>query len=69
MGWYRGNEIEVDSYLSEVVALALPVQPICREDCAGLCPKCGADRNQAPCACGDSQVDPRWQALERLRES
>jgi uncharacterized metal-binding protein YceD (DUF177 family) len=41
LGWYRGREIVIESYLAEVVALALPVQPVCRDDCAGLCPECG----------------------------
>jgi uncharacterized protein len=50
-GWYRGHEIDLGAFLREVVTLAIPVQPLCREDCRGLCPRCGADRNAAPCGC------------------
>ncbi|MGC8917111.1 MAG: YceD family protein [Thermoanaerobaculum sp.] len=47
---------------SEQVELLLPVKPLCREDCRGLCPRCGADLNQAPCAC-PPEMDERWRAL------
>lgn len=42
--------------------LTSPGYPLCREDCRGLCPKCGADLNAAPCDCAADQ-DPRWEAL------
>lgn len=51
LGWLQGPEIDLRAFLREVVALALPVQPLCREDCRGLCPRCGADRNVEPCRC------------------
>ena len=47
---------------------ALPVLPLCREGCLGLCPICGADRNVSPCGCQRDEVDPRWSALDVLRE-
>ena len=47
---------------------ALPVLPLCREGCLGLCPICGADRNVSPCECQRDEVDPRWSALDVLRE-
>jgi uncharacterized protein len=53
---------------AEQVLLALPMRIVCREQCAGLCPRCGADLNQAACTC-EPEVDPRWQALEGLSGS
>lgn len=47
--------------------LAAPMQTLCREDCAGLCPECGADRNQSTCACAEPPADARWAALAALR--
>jgi uncharacterized protein len=52
------------------LVMAEPMQPLCREDCAGLCPTCGMDRNEGPCGCPPSDVDDRWAALEAfLRHS
>ncbi len=64
----EGDELDTTPILMEQLQLNIPMKPLCREDCAGLCPQCGADRNQAPCACAGSDVDPRWQALERFRK-
>ena len=50
-GWFRGSEIRLDAYFAELVALGMPVQPVCRDDCKGLCPSCGADRNAGDCGC------------------
>jgi uncharacterized protein len=49
------------------VAEALPMSVLCRDDCAGLCPRCGADLNEGSCDCTDDEMDPRWAALEALR--
>ena len=43
-----------------------PSVPLCRPDCLGLCPTCGADRNEEPCTCAEPG-DPRWAALDVLR--
>jgi uncharacterized protein len=45
------------------------IQPLCRPDCAGLCPTCGADLNQGPCQCGTAAVDERWSGLAGLAVS
>ena len=58
-GWYRGSEIELDAYFAELVALAMPVQPLCREDCSGLCTRCGADRNAGECSCSENEDELR----------
>ena len=47
--------------------LLLPTHPLCREDCAGLCPRCGADRNRVACGCAAGETDPRWAALAAFK--
>ena len=66
-GFYRGKEIDLAPFYAEVVALAIPVQPICREDCAGLCPHCGIDRSEASCECVDTKPDSPFAALAALK--
>lgn len=66
-GWYRGDEIELDSFLSEVIALAWPAQPVCRADCPGLCPQCGVDRSQTSCECEIPKPESPFAVLEALR--
>ena len=67
-GWYRGSELDLGAFLPEIVALALPVKPLCREDCAGLCPRCGADLNNDPCECAEVPADSPFAALAALRK-
>lgn len=66
-GWYRGHEIELASFFHEVVATTLPVQPLCREECAGLCPRCGGDRNLVACECREFEKPSPFAVLEKLR--
>ncbi len=63
----EGRELDTTPILMEQLQLNITMKPLCREDCAGLCPHCGADRNKVRCSCAESQVDPRWQGLERWR--
>jgi len=60
------GRINTDSLLRENILLSLPVQPLCHEDCRGLCPRCGANLNQSACNCTEAHVDPRLQALRKL---
>ncbi len=64
-----GPEINLAALLWQEFSLALPVHPLCRPDCAGLCPECGKDRNEGPCACSSEEGDPRLQALRGLKLS
>jgi uncharacterized protein len=66
-GWYRGPELELSAFFGEVVALGLPVVALCREDCAGLCPQCGVDRNVGSCECQETRADSPFAALAALR--
>lgn len=59
---YLGDHIDLDPILADLVALAVPLAPVCSADCKGLCPHCGINRNQATCDCA-AGVDPRWEAL------
>ena len=48
--------------------LDVPMRPLCREECAGLCPTCGATSNEGDCGCGAETEDPRWAGLAALRD-
>ena len=58
--------IDLAPLVRDSVVLELPAAPLCREDCAGLCPQCGANRNEGPCGCVAPR-DPRWANLDVLR--
>ena len=61
------GELDLDTWARDQVAVSLPVQILCRADCAGLCPVCGKDLNVEPHVHEDAVVDSRWAALEALR--
>ena len=61
--------LDVGGWARDAVALALPEQVLCRADCAGLCAVCGRDLNVEPHEHAELELDPRWAALEELRES
>jgi DUF177 domain-containing protein len=61
-----GDRIDLAPVVREYVLLDLPDLPLCKDDCAGICPNCGIDRNVATCDCDTSVTDPRWSALEGL---
>jgi uncharacterized protein len=62
----EGDSIDLDQAVRDNVVLALPTAPHCRDDCRGLCPTCGADRNEVECGCVEATDDPRWAALRSL---
>ena len=66
VGYYHGNGLELNDVLREQVLLSIPMQKLCREDCLGICPHCGQNRNTAICACRVEAVDDRWSALKNL---
>jgi uncharacterized protein len=63
---FDGESIDVDEIVREQVLLAVPARALCQQDCKGICPTCGADRNAATCDCEASEIDPRWAALKKL---
>ena len=60
--------VDLSTWARDAVALALPDRILCRDDCAGLCAICGKDLNVEPHEHEEVRVDPRWAALEQLRE-
>jgi uncharacterized protein len=68
IGYYKGDGLELEDVLREQVLLAVPIKTVCRPDCKGLCPHCGKNRNNEPCDCGQKKGDPRWNALNGLRD-
>lgn len=69
MVYHDGESFDLAGEIRELILLEIPANPLCRPDCAGLCPRCGADRNAGPCGCTETHaVDPRLAALEALRQ-
>ncbi|HEY5420980.1 MAG TPA: DUF177 domain-containing protein, partial [Marmoricola sp.] len=62
----EGDLLDLEPVLRDTVVLALPFQPLCREDCAGLCVECGANLNENPEHAHEARSDPRWDALRAL---
>ena len=62
----EGDLIDLEPLLRDDVVLELPFQPLCREDCAGLCAECGANLNTDPEHTHEEPIDPRWAGLLRL---
>jgi uncharacterized protein len=60
------DQIDVEPLVRDAVLLELPLAPLCREACAGLCPVCGANRNDDDCGHEPDTRDPRWAALDQL---
>lgn len=65
---YRDETIDLDEAVREQFFLALPMKPLCREECLGLCPVCGTNRNREQCGCKQEWVDPRLAALANLKK-
>ncbi len=63
----EGEAIDIDGLVREQLLLALPTRALCRDECAGLCAICGANKNLKNCDCHTTEIDPRWQALKQLK--
>ncbi len=64
--YYRDDAIDLNELLREQFYLALPMKPLCRDDCKGLCPQCGTNWNTGACTCTPEWEDPRLAALKGL---
>ncbi|GAB4337731.1 MAG: DUF177 domain-containing protein [Calditrichia bacterium] len=62
------EEVEIDllPYIEENLILSIPMKSLCKEECLGLCPNCGADLNFEKCTCNTEKIDPRWEKLKDL---
>jgi len=67
VSFYEDGGIELEEVLRDHILLTLPMQKLCREDCKGICPRCGLNRNAALCSCDAKPVDDRWQALREVK--
>lgn len=57
--------IDITDDIQQYILLAIPLKLLCKENCNGLCPHCGTNRNHEMCSCAVEEVDPRWQALKK----
>ncbi len=64
--FYEKDELNLSALVEAETMLALPMKPLCRDDCRGLCPVCGGNRNAVACACGERAPDPRLAVLRDL---
>lgn len=64
---FHGDEIDLRDGIQEEVVMALPLRPLCREDCKGLCPQCGADLNEGDCGCKRAAFNTRFAALKDFK--
>ncbi len=60
------NILDLTEAVRQYALMAVPMKPLCREECAGLCPVCGINLNQSSCDCQLGQVDPRWSELSKF---
>ena len=58
--------LDLTEAIRQYAVLATPMKPLCKDDCAGLCPACGHNLNLGPCECPRQRTDPRWEALRKL---
>jgi len=65
--YYQGPVVELDEYFRQELALEVPIQILCREDCKGLCPHCGVNFNRETCSCSQDQGDPRLAIFRKLK--
>ncbi|MEQ1757915.1 MAG: DUF177 domain-containing protein [Vicinamibacterales bacterium] len=65
--YYADDQIDLNELMREQFYLALPMKPLCQEDCRGLCPHCGTNLNTARCSCTPVWEDPRLAALKSLQ--
>jgi uncharacterized protein len=66
MGFYEMPGLQLEDIVREQVLLQLPMQRVCSEACKGICPVCGANRNEVNCSCAVKPGDDRWMALKNL---
>lgn len=58
--------LDLTEAIRQYVVLAVPMKPLCQENCAGLCPTCGHNLNLGPCNCLQQEIDPRWSKLSKM---
>lgn len=67
VNFYKDDEVDLGEALLEEISFAVPMAPLCRPDCPGLCPSCGQPLKDGRCRCKINDSDPRWAKLAQLR--
>jgi uncharacterized protein len=67
--YYRDEQIDLNELMREQFYLALPMKPLCQDECRGLCPQCGTNLNHGACSCAAEWKDPRLAPLEAIKRS
>ncbi len=65
---YSGDVLDLAEYLRQSFLMSEPLKILCSDDCRGLCPVCGVDRNREECRCQDEKIDPRLRVLEQFKK-
>jgi uncharacterized protein len=69
LGFYSNNELDINEIVKEQVLLSVPMKPLCRNECPGLCSVCGKDLNDGACSCRKEEIDPRLAPLAQFKEN
>ncbi len=69
VSFYQGDEINIEGLIKEHIILAVPMKPLCKSDCRGLCLKCGENLNEISCDCSFEEIDPRLEPLKKLKKN
>ncbi|MEK7309098.1 MAG: DUF177 domain-containing protein [Nitrospirota bacterium] len=69
VSFYQGDEINIEGLIKEHLILAVPMKPLCKSDCRGLCLKCGENLNEISCDCSFEEIDPRLEPLKKLKKN
>lgn len=65
--FFHDTTVDIAPVVQETILLGLPIRILCQEECQGLCPGCGIDKNLAQCKCVQDKIDPRWEKLKSLQ--
>jgi len=65
--FYNSDEVDIKPFIEQLVYSEIPMTPLCKSDCRGLCPECGTNQNIAQCQCQYENTDPRWDKLKNLK--
>lgn len=65
---FSGDMLDLKEYFRQLVIMSMPLRMLCSEDCRGLCPACGVNRNTEECSCRQKSTDPRWAMLQQIKK-
>lgn len=66
---FKDDHVVLDELIRQELLAAMPIKPVCRADCPGLCDQCGASLSKGSCGCSTEELDPRWAPLQKLQRS